>query len=253
MLTIRHVRTLEQPAQPIPRFAQLLDLLQQPENAHVKVNIDCKVENDPVRLFTLIRAELERRPDWETTLAPRLILGLWHPKFLEPAMTLLAPLQRFCISMSLSQVRQYFWACTGFSVYYPLLLGAEGEKFRLECAAAGKKICTWTVNEREEMLQCVRWGVYSVISDRPELWRQLKRDIAGDAKVAKPTFWNETVLPYLTYRNWWFDTRAKERFETEYLEREGGKFFVPLTPPLEAVDPVGPAGGVQPLRPSQLV
>lgn len=246
------MRTLEQPAQPIPRFAQLLDLLQEPANAHVKVNLDCKVENDPERLFALVRAELERRPGWETTLAPRLVLGLWHPKFLEPAMRLLPPLQRFCISMSLAQVRAYFWACAGFSVYYPLLLGSEGERFRLECAAAGKRLCVWTVNERDEMLQCIRWRVGAVISDRPERWRTIRAELASDESAAKPTFWNETVLPYLTYRNWWFSRRAKEREETEYLEREGGKFFLPPTPPLNAVPDAGAAPVPVGLRPSDL-
>lgn len=42
------------------------------------VQIDCKVENDPVNLFQLIRAAVEARPDWAARLAPRIILGLWH-------------------------------------------------------------------------------------------------------------------------------------------------------------------------------
>ena len=40
--------------------------------------IDCKVENDPVKLFGLIKAAIEARKDWAVLLAPRIILGLWH-------------------------------------------------------------------------------------------------------------------------------------------------------------------------------
>jgi phosphatidylglycerol phospholipase C len=42
------------------------------------MQIDCKVENDPHRLFPMIRDELSRFEHWQTLLAPRLILGIWH-------------------------------------------------------------------------------------------------------------------------------------------------------------------------------
>jgi hypothetical protein len=50
----------------------------EPENIHVKLNIDCKVENLPEKLFPMIKEEIFRFEHWETLLAPRIILGIWH-------------------------------------------------------------------------------------------------------------------------------------------------------------------------------
>lgn len=203
-----------------------------------RVQIDCKVESNPVKLFGLIKDELEAYPEWETALAPRLVLGLWHPKFLEPAAHILPALQRFCISMSIPQVRKYFYdKCHGFSVYYHQLASADGARFRAECAAAGKEICTWTVNSREEMLNCARWGIYSIISDRPELWRTVKAELAADrARALKPTL-QTFFLPFLNPKAYWWDRERLAREETLYLEREGGAFDSIVLPPSLVLPP----------------
>jgi carbon monoxide dehydrogenase subunit G len=72
--------------------------------------------------------------------------------------------------MSVPTVREYFFTqCDGFSMYFPTLLSAEGEAFRRECATRGKKITVWTVNDPEEMKECLRWGVQAVITDKPDV------------------------------------------------------------------------------------
>jgi phosphatidylglycerol phospholipase C len=61
---------------------------------------------------------------------------------------------------------------------YEALASPDGLRFRNECEVAGKGLCAWTVNGKEEMKECVRWGVKSVISDKPELWRGLKKEVS---------------------------------------------------------------------------
>jgi hypothetical protein len=41
----------------------------------------------------------------------------------------------------------------------------QGEKFRKECKAAGKKLLVWTVNRREEMIEVS----YRTTEDKPKL------------------------------------------------------------------------------------
>ncbi len=41
----------------------------------------------------------------------------------------------------------------------------------------GKSVCAWTVNDREEMRECARWGLKSVISDRPAVWMEVKAEV----------------------------------------------------------------------------
>ncbi|ODO01710.1 hypothetical protein I350_06536 [Cryptococcus amylolentus CBS 6273] len=224
---LEHVRTKDKPHQPIPQFTQMIELLLQPANSRVKINLDLKVENDPVRLFGLIKSVLESYEGWQENLAPRIILGIWHPKFIVPATTILPYLPRYAISMDLLQARKYFFtSCHGFSIHYPMLASNEGAKFRKECKANGKKICVWTVNDPEEMRMCARWGVESVITDKPDVWRTIKLDIETDrAKALKPTL-QTYIKPFLSKKNWWFDYQRLAREETEYLEREAGTFDI---------------------------
>ncbi|KAK8843467.1 hypothetical protein IAR55_007124 [Kwoniella newhampshirensis] len=224
---LEHVRTKKAPHQPIPKFTEVIEILLQLENANVKLNIDCKVENDPVRLFGLIKDVVEGYEGWESRLAPRLILGIWHPKFIAAATTILPYLPRYAISMSIPQCRKYFFdACHGFSIMYEVLASSEGQRLLRDCRKHKKEICAWTVNIREEMRECTRWGVKSVISDKPELWRELKREIEADrARALKPTI-QTYVLPFIQKKNWWFEYQRLAREETEYLEKEGGTFDI---------------------------
>lgn len=42
------------------------------------LQLDLKVENDPVRLFGLIKSVVESYEGWQQKLAPRIVLGIWH-------------------------------------------------------------------------------------------------------------------------------------------------------------------------------
>ena len=68
-------------------FPQYTDTnsISQPDNRHVTFNVDIKPQNSPERLFTLMATIIAAYEDWETVLAPRIVLGLWHPSFIEPA------------------------------------------------------------------------------------------------------------------------------------------------------------------------
>lgn len=99
----------------------------QPENQHVKFNIDVKVQNDPDRLFSLMHKIISAQPDWETKLAPRLLLGLWHPRFLSFAKANLPYCRRSYIGNSPYIARRYFWNNVDvFSMAFPALTTTDG-------------------------------------------------------------------------------------------------------------------------------
>ena len=117
--------------------------------------------------------------DWETVLAPRLILGLWHPLFLKSAYAHLPLLKRFHIGFSTSIVRKFFWDhCDGFSISFPLLMGPDGQEFLKECRAAGKDICVWTVNHEDEMRVALSWGVKAILTDKVALLSSIKNEVS---------------------------------------------------------------------------
>lgn len=82
-LTNRNVRTKKEPVQPIPLFEELVALLMEDGNKHVSLNvsdqimelmltakIDCKIQNDPEKLFVCCPSQQE---DDLLTVSPR-----WH-------------------------------------------------------------------------------------------------------------------------------------------------------------------------------
>lgn len=102
----------------------------QPENQHANFNVDVKVQNTPARLFALMHETISSHPNWETLLAPRILLGLWHPSFLGPAKEQLPYCRRSYIGNSPAIARKYFWNdCEVFSVSFAALTSGDGQRF----------------------------------------------------------------------------------------------------------------------------
>ena len=70
------------------------------------------------------------QPNWESTLAPRILLGLWHPRFLPFAKHRLPYCRRSYIGYSVAIARKYFWQdCHAFSISFASLTTTDGQKF----------------------------------------------------------------------------------------------------------------------------
>jgi len=210
---IEHLRTLKQPAQQIPTFVEICDLLMRPEHKHVKLNLDIKPDNNPDRLFPLMRKVIESYPDYETDLAPRLILGLWHPKFLESALINVPSMKRIHIGMSPRAARKYFWNdCSGFSMYFACLVGADGQAFIADAQKAGKDIYVWTVNRKDEMIEATRWGVKAVLTDKTAVFQDLRKNMTQDFSSTRQlevgmffrwATWRYYTLPQFVLQSMW--------------------------------------------------
>ncbi|GAA5944032.1 hypothetical protein JCM3775_006818 [Rhodotorula graminis] len=229
------LRTVQAPHQKIPLLRETLDLLMQPANEHVLLNIDVKVDNDPERLFTIMKDIISSYPDFETKLAPRLLLGLWHPKYVEPAQRLLPDVRRAHIGMSPALARKYFWdACCTFSMSFASMVNSEGASFRDECRKAGKEITVWTVNDRREMIEATKWGVKAILTDRTKALLELRQEMEQDwDKVAKETssLFSWTSFWYLGIANYLISS-----WEAYLLTKVGGAFYpVPPSPTLKPV------------------
>ena len=86
--------------------------------------------------------------------------------------------------MSPSECRTFFTPhVSGFSLYLPTLATPDGARFRAECAAAGKAVVAWTVNDVTGMMECVRWGLGAVITDKPGLWAEIKAKVSRAPRV----------------------------------------------------------------------
>ncbi|WRT70151.1 uncharacterized protein IL334_007145 [Kwoniella shivajii] len=198
---IEHVRTTKEPVQPIPLFEELIALLMKPENRHVTLNIDCKMQNDPERLFPEMSRIISQYPDAGTSLCPRIILGLWHPLFIPPAYKYLPQCRRYHIGFSIPIVKSYFWDhCEGFSMYFPLLMSNDGQAFLEECRKNGKEITVWTVNDQNEMRMAISWGIKAVLTDKVAAFVQLKNDIIDDPNNLSLPGLSKLTFPWSSWR-----------------------------------------------------
>lgn len=223
---IEHVVTVKEPVQKIPTFQELTDFLMREEHKHVKINIDIKPDNDPDRLFRLMRKIVTQYDNFEQDLSPRIILGLWHPKFLRAALEHVPELRRIHIGASPELARKYFWdQCDGFSMYFASLVPAEGQAFLQEAQAAGKDVFVWTVNRTDEMIEATRWGVKAVLTDNTDQFRNLRVEMAKDFNSTRSdnvgiffrwATWRYWALAQLILRNMWIsqlEKRAGESFK----------------------------------------
>ncbi|EKM59894.1 uncharacterized protein PHACADRAFT_250682 [Phanerochaete carnosa HHB-10118-sp] len=184
---MQHLRTVKKPVQAIPTFAEAVELLMKSENRHVKFNVDVKPQNNPGRLFFLMHSIISSHEGWQTVLAPRILLGLWHPTFLPHAQEHLPYCRRSYIGGDTDIARKYFWKdVSTFSMSFGSMTTVDGQRFRKECKAAGKNIMVWTVNDPECMMEAVRWDVDVILTDRTKTWLGLRSALQVDYdKIAR--------------------------------------------------------------------
>jgi phosphatidylglycerol phospholipase C len=216
---IEKVRTKAKPTQQIPTFEQVCDLLMRPENRHVKLNIDIKPENDPERLFRLMKRIVEKYEGFATDLSPRLILGLWHPIFLRAALEHVPTLRRVHIGGSPMLARTYFWKhCDGFSMWFPSLVSTEGQNFLQQAREDGKDVFVWTVNRRDEMIEATRYGVKAILTDKTDLLRDVRNEMQDDFVGARSeqvgiffrwATWRYYMLPQMLIQAIWISELEK--------------------------------------------
>nr|GAT59327.1 predicted protein [Mycena chlorophos] len=222
------VRTAKAPHQPIPTFEETVALLMLPENQHANFNVDVKVQNDPARLFSLMHKIISSYPEWETRLAPRILLGLWHPTFLEPAKEVLPYCRRSHIGNSTALAREFFWNdCEVFSMSFAALTSADGVRFRQECKAAGKKIMVWTVNEPDHMMEAARWEVDVILTDTTRTWLDLRSALHAD--YDKVSVQHSRSFLWTTLRFYTLAIYAQHTITRSNLERVAGPFDSKMT------------------------
>ncbi|THH11737.1 hypothetical protein EW145_g484 [Phellinidium pouzarii] len=234
---IEQARTKKEPRQSVPTFAETVELLMKEENRHVLFNVDVKIYNEPKRLFSLMHTIISSHDNWETLLAPRIVLGLWHPKFIAPAKEFLPYCRRSHIGLSPYVARQHFWeGCDAFSMGFDALQTYEGERFRKECKAAGKRLMVWTVNDQRQMMECIRWGVDAIITDVTKAYLEMRASVEVDyAKVD-----SENGRSFLWLSLWYYTPLqfVRWRLQALYLEKLGG--------PLASSESISSAASVLP-------
>ncbi|KAG9304263.1 hypothetical protein G9A89_019825 [Geosiphon pyriformis] len=166
---IKHVTTKQTPHCLLPRFEDVIDMLLKEQNQHVWGVIDVKPTN-PLNIFELLARILRsRNPDLQV-FSKRIMLGIWHPKFLPSARKYLTEIPIVNIGTSIYIARAYFSDVDGYNLLALTLAGHDGKRFLQEAHEANKPVFVWTVNSEGYAKDCHRWGVDAIMTDKPKFF-----------------------------------------------------------------------------------
>ncbi|CAI6332384.1 unnamed protein product [Periconia digitata] len=171
------LRTLQQPHEHLPRLADLLAYLAQPELEDIWLLLDIKLDNDADEVMQRIAstigsvAPLPSRP-WQE----RIVLGCWAAKYL--------PLcYRYLPGFSISHIgfstlyASYFFAVShvSFNMLQGTLMTPWGRAFIRKAQRDQRPVFAWTVNDDRHMRWDIRHGLDGVITDDPKRFLELRQ------------------------------------------------------------------------------
>lgn len=193
---LQNVTMLDEPHERVPKLTDLLEFLAQPENEQLWAFLDVKVSkpsfancyccelyinrekllNDPVAIVPQIAKTIASVPHaankpWHT----RLVVGCWASSFIPLIMEHLPEYRIALVCFDLRAARRFFTIpnLVAYNVNQQVLMGPWERDFLDEARAAGKKVFVWTVNSERAMQWCIRKNVDGVVTDHPDLCRQL--------------------------------------------------------------------------------
>lgn len=185
-----------------------------------------------------MKTTIQSYPDYETNLSPRLILGLWHPVFLDAALTHVPTMRRIHIGGSPWLARTYFWKhCDGFSMWFPSLVGADGQAFLDQARNEGKDVFAWTVNRKDEMIEATRWGVKAILTDKTDLLQTVRTHMTDDFAEYR----RNEVGVFFRWASWRYWSAAQWVIQANWLaslEKRAGITFKEAWKSAESLDNV---------------
>lgn len=174
----------------MPRLADLLEYLAEPDLSEIWVLLDIKIDNNPDDVMRLIASTIQAAP--QPSARPwnqRIVLGIWAAKYLPLCHKYLPDFPISYIGLSLYHARQFLRApnvC--FNMHQYSLCGPCGRRFIREAHSASRPVFAWTVNAENMMKWCIQRGLDGVITDDPKRFNEICDEWQGAAEPAhRPT------------------------------------------------------------------
>lgn len=64
-------------------------------------------------------------------------------------------------------------------MYYHALTTPEGQRFLLECNIGEKEVCAWTVDTKEGMRNCARWGLKVCVTNDVTMFKEFRVEVSS--------------------------------------------------------------------------
>ncbi|CAG8447145.1 11398_t:CDS:2 [Ambispora gerdemannii] len=182
---LEHVTTKRAPHCRLPLFDDVVDMLLKEQHRQVWGVIDIKPGN-PLNIFELLAEILRTRNSDLGVFSKRIMLGIWHPKFLPYARKALPDIPIVNISESLTISREFFSDVDGYSMSACTLAGKDGQSFLKDVHDAGKPVFVWTINAKSYAKDCYDWGVDAIITDKPKYFIEY---FQGNELMSTNNYW----------------------------------------------------------------
>ncbi|KAI8382322.1 PLC-like phosphodiesterase [Blakeslea trispora] len=162
------LKTQSDPAQPISRFNDVLDMLIRPDISSKKgfyMIVDIKFDN-PIEILDVLSKLLDGYLVDHPELYDLLVIGIWNIDYLKKAQQLFPKFKLCFIGISISAARTHFLDHVDFvSLPFAGLSTHDGQSLIKEAHELHKRVFTWTINDPLQMKTCVLWQVDGVIGD----------------------------------------------------------------------------------------
>lgn len=204
---VKQARTLAPPYERMPLLAEVLELCVTKEAwKRLWLVIDVKASNDlsVIQLLAKTLAQVHNT-GWEK----RLIVGIWHPKFLPLCRQYLSSISLAFIGASLLWAKEFMEEeqVGTINLFFPAVLSREGQELVQQVHARNKTFTTWTLNNTKWLEWAVRYGVDGIITDDPREFKALGDVATLDFKELGWWDWLDMRREYLVklcYIYWFF-------------------------------------------------
>ncbi|KAI3542453.1 glycerophosphoryl diester phosphodiesterase [Colletotrichum filicis] len=172
---LKTLETVREPRQRMPRLEDLLGLLAEEGRERVWVLLDIKTDDPPAELLGRVADVLASTPGpvpWNE----RIVFGCWNQPYITHVRTILPAYPISLISWSPLYARNFLTPKQpnlSFNMFQKSLVGPVGKLFIRDVKKNHRQLFVWTVNDEEWMEWSIRAGADGVITDDPELFREV--------------------------------------------------------------------------------
>lgn len=195
---IKDLRTIKPPHEPVPRFADVLTWLSQPEAQHVWVLLEIKVGGNAKEIMQHVRQLFRSQPPAPNDRAwnERIVITVLPPSYLTLAAEYLPGFPVAHVGFSRSCIRDLLpLPGLSFNIAFPLLVlpGGSGLLTQIQ-KKHDKPVYVWVVDEEHTMKWSIWRGLDGVLTDNPEKFLEVCRGFDFEAR--------EPWFPF-TVRTYW--------------------------------------------------
>lgn len=227
-------RTVNEPHSKMPTLTEVLALMTEKEWSDKWLLLDIKVDNQ-VQIIEALRNTLDATNPYTSFWTNRIILGIWHHKFLPYCDSHLPKLPISHIGLHTSYARSYFLhnpQVSSFNMQLSSLYTQSQQNFVTEAHGLGKQVYVWTVNDEQSMRYCIHLKVDAILSDDPSKTNSVRSEDLSQWKVDTQYWhgkrlltgciWNGLLYALMLHRIFWkFRNMRSQRYVISEEARRG--------------------------------